>query len=64
MDRDEHESEVEAAYRHLSRIMHVRLADWNDLRKLVSDGYKLRAQLNAALADAEKTLGPTIEARQ
>jgi hypothetical protein len=61
MQRDEDETDVEAAYRHLSRAMHVQLAgkrpEWDDLRRLVVESYQKRASLSVAIADAEKALG-------
>lgn len=57
MERDEDETDIEAAYRYLSRPMHHRLAgktpDREGLRKLLVEAYQRRADLQAAIANAE-----------
>ena len=61
MQRNKNETEIMAAYRHLSRLMHTVLggrdANAGDLKELLRDAYQRRAKLNEAIGDAERIVG-------
>lgn len=61
MQRDEDETEIMAAYRHLSRLLHITLAgrdaNADDLKDLLRSAYQLRAKLHTAIEDAQRVIG-------